>query len=158
MDTEAQATRWLIRLDAARSPELIEEHAKWMAESTRNRVAYMRLSVAWKRMDAVRRMRPLDPPGTVDPDLLKPHAKRSRGFGPPLAMLQIAWLPRLAVGIAILAAFAVVLAALIEPAPQVTYSTPIGGHQHVILDDGSVLRACHRAIEIVRSRELQDAQ
>ncbi len=42
MDTEAQATRWLIRLDAARSPELIEEHAKWMAESTRNRVAYMR--------------------------------------------------------------------------------------------------------------------
>ena len=25
MDTEAQATRWLVRLDATRSPELIEE-------------------------------------------------------------------------------------------------------------------------------------
>ncbi len=84
-------------------------------------------------------MRPLDPPGAVDPDLLKRHAKRSRGFGPPLAMLRVAWLTRLAVGIAILAAFAVVLAALIEPAPQITYSTPIGGHQHVMLDDGSVL-------------------
>ena len=36
MDTETQATRWLVRLDATRSPELIAEHAKWMAESARH--------------------------------------------------------------------------------------------------------------------------
>jgi transmembrane sensor len=139
MDTEAEATRWLIRLDAARSPELIAEHAKWMAESARNRVAYMKLSLAWKRLDAFRRMRPLDRSGEVDPDLLKRRAKRSRGFGPALAMLRAAWLPRLGVGIAIVAAFAILVAALVEPSSQISYSTPIGGRQHVILDDGSVL-------------------
>ena len=86
MDTEAQATRWLVRLDATRSPELIAEHATWMAESARNRVAYMKASLAWKRMDALRRMRPLDPPGEVDPDLLRPRARRAPGFGPVLAL------------------------------------------------------------------------
>ena len=69
MDTEAQATRWLVRLDATRSPELIEEHARWMAESARNRVAYMKASLAWKRMDSLRRARPLDPPEVASESL-----------------------------------------------------------------------------------------
>ena len=139
MDTEAQATRWLVRLDATRSPELIEEHAQWMAESARNRVAYMKLSLAWKRMDALRRMRPLDPPGEIDPDLLKPRAKLWRRTGGVLAALRGTWIPRLGVGVAIAAAFAILVAGIVEPDAPLTYSTPIGGHEHLTLDDGSVL-------------------
>lgn len=39
MDIEAQATRWLVRLDGGRSPELIAEHARWMAGGLRESVA-----------------------------------------------------------------------------------------------------------------------
>jgi transmembrane sensor len=139
MDTEAQATRWLVRLDATRSPELIAEHARWMAESAGNRVAYMKASLAWKRMDALRRIRPLDPPGEVDSDLLKPRVSLWPGFGAVLGALRVAWLPRLGLGVTVAAAFAILLATLIEPEAQATYSTPIGGHEHLTLEDGSIL-------------------
>ena len=139
MDIEAQATSWLVRLDAERSPELIAEHAQWMARSPRHRVAYMKQSLAWKRMDALRRMRPLDPPGEIDPDLLKPGTRWFLGTGFMLGALRAAWLPRVAIGVAIATAFAILSAALLEPAAQVAYSTPIGGHEHITLDDGSVL-------------------
>jgi transmembrane sensor len=139
MDIEAQATRWLVRLDAGRSPELIAEHARWMARSSRNRVAYMKASLAWKRMDALRRVRPWDPPGEVDPDLLKSRSSVWPGTNLVLNILRVAWLPRLAIGIAIAAAFAFLAATLFTPATQVVYSTEIGGHKHVTLDDGSVL-------------------
>ena len=139
MDTEAQATRWLVRLDATRSPELIEEHARWMAESARNRVAYMKASLAWKRMDSLRRARPLDPPGEVDPDLLKPRTRFWRGTVVALGALRAAWVPRVGLGVTIVAAFAILIVALVEPSAQVAYSTPIGGHEHLTLDDGSIL-------------------
>lgn len=139
MDTEAQATRWLVRLDATRSPELIEEHARWMAESARNRVAYMKASLAWKRMDSLRRARPLDPPGEVDPDLLKPRTRFWRGPAVVLGALRAAWVPRVGLGVTIIAAFAILIVALVEPSAQVAYSTPIGGHEHLTLDDGSIL-------------------
>ena len=139
MDTEAQATRWLVRLDATRSPDLIAEHASWMAESARHRVAYMKASLAWKRMDALRRMRPLDPPGEVDPDLLKSRIRLWPGAGGLLGALRAAWTTRLGFGVTIAAAFAILFAALVEPEAQVTYSTPVGGHEHLMLEDGSVL-------------------
>src|SRR5882724_2031197 len=139
-EVEAQATRWLVRLDATRSPELIAEHAQWMAESARHRVAYMKLSLAWKRMDALRRARPIDPPGEVDADLLKPRSRVSPGSGQgPLYLLRGAWLPRLAIGVALAVVFALCAAPLLAPDTQLAYSTPIGGQQHVMLDDGSVL-------------------
>src|SRR4051812_29776939 len=104
MDTEAQATRWLVRLDATRSPELIAEHAKWMAESAKNRVAYMKASLAWKRMDSLRRARPLDPPGEVDPDLLKPRTRFWGGGIAVLGALRAACTPlRLGIGVTIAA-------------------------------------------------------
>lgn len=139
-DIEAEATRWLVRLDASRSPELIARHAQWMAENARHRVAYMKLSLAWKRMDALRRMRPLDPPGEVDPDLLKRRTRWWRA-GPRfvLGMLRAAVVSRFAVGIAIATALAILVTPLLEPQIQIPYSTPIGGHEHVTLEDGSVL-------------------
>ena len=140
MDTEAQATRWLVRLDATRSPELIAEHARWMAESARNRVAYMKASLAWKRMDSLRRARPLDPPGEVDPDLLKPRTSFWGGGITVLGALRTASAPfRLGIGVTIAAAFVILFAALLEPEAQIAYSTAIGGHEHLMLDDGSVL-------------------
>jgi transmembrane sensor len=139
MDIEAQATNWLVRLDAERSPELIAEHAQWMAKSPRHRVAYMKQSLAWKRMDALRRMRPLDPPGEVDPDLLKRGSKWLPGTSLVLGVLRAAWLPRLAVGVVIATTLAMLAAALLQTENQVAYSTPIGGHEHLTLDDGSVL-------------------
>ena len=139
MDIEAQATRWLVRLDAGRSPELIAEHARWLAESPRNRVAYMKASLAWKRLDALRRLRPLDPPGEIDPDLLKCRSSAWPGTNLALKLLRVAWLPRLAIGVAIAASFALLGARLFAPETQIAYSTEIGGHKHVALDDGSVL-------------------
>src|SRR3569833_1119000 len=141
MDTEAQATRWLVRLDATRSPELIAEHARWMAESARNRVAYMNASLAWKRMDALRRARPLDPPGQVDPDLLKPRSRLWWFTGTTvLGALRAASVPfRLGIGLTIAAAFVILFAALVEPEAPTVYSTVVGGHEHLLLDDGSVL-------------------
>lgn len=139
-DIEAEATRWLVRLDASRSPELVARHAQWMAENARHRVAYMKLSVAWKRMDALKRMRPLDPPGEVDPDLLKrrsPFWRGSSGF--VLGALRAAWAPRFVVGVAIATALAILVTALFETQIQIPYSTPIGGHEHVTLEDGSIL-------------------
>jgi transmembrane sensor len=111
-----------------------------MAESARNRVAYMKASLAWKRMDALRRMRPLDPPGEVDPDLLKPGISLWPGLGAVIGALRAVWTPRLVLGAVTIAAACVILfAALIEPEAQVTHSTQIGGHEHLVLDDGSVL-------------------
>jgi transmembrane sensor len=138
MDTETQATRWLVRLDATRSPELIAEHAEWMAKSARNRVAYMKASLAWRRMDGFRRMRPLDP-REINPDLLKTRTRFWGPHGSVLAILRAAWLPRLAVGMVIATAFAISVALLVDPTPQVAHTTPIGGHEHVMLEDGSVL-------------------
>jgi transmembrane sensor len=138
-EIEAQATRWLVRLDAARSPDLIAQHSRWMAQSARHRVTYMKLSLAWKRMDSLRRMRPLDPPGEVDPDLLRRRSKLWPGTSLVLDVLRLAWLPRLAVGVAIATAFAILAVALLEPQTQLAYSAPVGGHEHLTLDDGSVL-------------------
>src|SRR5262245_42668441 len=102
-EIEAQATRWLIRLDAARSPELVAQHAEWLALSPRHRVIYLKLSLAWKRMDALKRARPWDPPGEVDPDLLKKRRARLwwPGTGAVLGALKAAWIPRLGIGVAI---------------------------------------------------------
>lgn len=139
MDTETQATRWLVRLDATRSPQLVAKHAEWMAESTRNRVAYLKAALAWKRTEALRRMRPWNPPDEVDPDLLKPRNRLWRGCRPLLAFLRAAWLPSVAVAAASATAFATLLAVLADPAPEAVYTTPIGGHERMMLEDGSVL-------------------
>jgi transmembrane sensor len=83
-------------------------------------------------------MRPLDP-REVNADLLITRTRLWSRPGPGLAMLRAAWLPRLALGLVIATAFAVAVAVLVDPTPQVEYTTPIGGHEHVTLEDGSVL-------------------
>ena len=150
-EIEAQATEWLVRLDAARTPEVMAEHAAWMSESERHQVAYVRFSLAWKRMDALRRMRPLDPPGEADPDLLKPKKKWWPRTGLGLGVLRrpegdhsmnrsdFTWMRRVAVGVVVVAAFVVGAALVLQPESELTYATRVGEQQHVALDDGSVV-------------------
>jgi transmembrane sensor len=152
-EIEAQATHWLVRLDAGRTQDVMAQHAAWMAESARHQVAYAKASLAWKRMDALRRMRPLDPPGESDPDLLKPKNKVWPRIGLVLGALRgsegdsgmdnrskwVAWLPRVGIGVAMLTAFALCAAALIEPSDDAAYVTLVGEQKHVALDDGSML-------------------
>jgi transmembrane sensor len=71
----------------------------------------------------------------------KPRPAFWSGAGAVLGALRAAWMPRFGagVGIAIAAAFAIFIAALAEPDAQVAYATPIGGHEHLMLEDGSVL-------------------
>jgi transmembrane sensor len=151
-EIEAQATQWLVRLDAARSPEVMAEHARWMAESARHQVAYARLTLAWKKMDALRRMRPLDPPGEADPDLLKPRKKWWPGTGLGVGAFRrsergdsmnrspfFTWARRLTIGVAIAPVFGVGAFLVLQPKSELAFMTRVGGQQHVTLDDGSVV-------------------
>ena len=73
MEIERLATAHLIRLDACRSSDAREALDEFLNQSPRNRVAYFRMELAWKRMDGLRRLRPLD--HAVDPDLLGPRGR-----------------------------------------------------------------------------------
>src|SRR5688572_18139651 len=94
-DIETQAVQWLVRLDKGWSPELAAEHEAWMARSARHKVAYAKHQRAWKRMDVLRHVRPLDHLGKIaDPNLLKPRASRF-GLGATLmAFGGTGWMPK----------------------------------------------------------------
>lgn len=75
-EIEEEASKWLVQLDSQGSPERWAALDAWLNANPRHRAAFLRLSVAWTRSDALRRMRPLDAP--VDPDLLSRNARRRR--------------------------------------------------------------------------------
>ena len=62
------AAEWLVRLEGQASPELWDTFEKWMDHDPRHRAAFVRLRVAWNRVDRLKYLRPAD--GTVDADLL----------------------------------------------------------------------------------------
>jgi transmembrane sensor len=65
---EAQAAAWLVKRDGTGlSAAEQAEFDAWIADP-RAHAAYLRLELAWKRADGLRRLRPLD--GDVDDDLL----------------------------------------------------------------------------------------
>jgi len=69
LEFEAQAAAWLVkRDDGPLSAEMQAEFDAWIASDPRARAAYLRLEIAWKRADSLRRLRPLD--GDVDENLL----------------------------------------------------------------------------------------
>src|SRR5215831_3290769 len=66
---EAQAAAWLVKRDSdGLSAADQAEFNAWLEADPRARAAYVRLELAWKRADGLRRLRPLD--GGVDEDLL----------------------------------------------------------------------------------------
>src|SRR5690349_22365783 len=67
-DISDAAAEWLIRLEGQTSPDIWEAFEKWMDEDPKHRAAFIRLRVAWNRVDRLKTMRPSD--GAVDADLL----------------------------------------------------------------------------------------
>jgi ferric-dicitrate binding protein FerR (iron transport regulator) len=52
---EAQAAKWLIQLDRPSPPATSAALDAWLGSHPRRRAAFLRLSVAWRRMDRLRR-------------------------------------------------------------------------------------------------------
>jgi transmembrane sensor len=67
---EQKAAEWVTRIDLRGTPEEWAALDVWLAASPRHRAAFLRLSVAWRRADALRKLAPLS--GAVDEDLLDP--------------------------------------------------------------------------------------
>jgi transmembrane sensor len=84
-DISDAAAAWLVRIEGQTSPDLWDAFEKWMDEDPRHRAAFIRLRVAWNRVDRLKNMRPAD--GAVDADLLartriSPAALIARGLQP----------------------------------------------------------------------------
>jgi transmembrane sensor len=69
-DIEQQAAQWVARIDLHGTPEEWSALDAWLNTSPRHRAAFLRLSVAWRRADELKKLAPLS--GDVDPDLLDP--------------------------------------------------------------------------------------
>jgi len=160
---ESQAAAWLVKRDGGGLPDAEQaEFDAWMASDPRARAAYLRLEMAWKRADGLRRLRPLD--GPVDEDLLAhspftpvpmdEYSARDETRSAPAAhatrtveeLIDVAaprprrWLAPLAVAASLML---VAVGALMWLAYERTgwheYSTDFGGLERIVLDDGSVV-------------------
>ncbi|MEJ0038585.1 MAG: FecR domain-containing protein [Gammaproteobacteria bacterium] len=69
-EIEQQAARWVTRIDVRSTPEEWTALDAWLRTNPRHRAAFLRLSVAWRRADELKKLAPLS--GVVDPDLLDP--------------------------------------------------------------------------------------
>ena len=67
---ERNAAQWVTRIDLHGTPEEWAALDAWLAASPRHRAAFLRLSVAWRRADELKRLASLS--GEVDEDLLDP--------------------------------------------------------------------------------------
>src|SRR5690242_18749 len=70
-DIEQEATEWLMRVDRDGGPEVSRALAAWLGANPRHRAAFLRISTAWRRADALRRL--ADPNDATDIDLLAPE-------------------------------------------------------------------------------------
>ena len=53
-EIEEQAAKWLIELDRQVTPEASAALDAWLVSHPRRRAAFLRLSIAWRRMDRLR--------------------------------------------------------------------------------------------------------
>lgn len=74
-EIEQQAAEWVARIDLRGTPEEWTALDAWLNTSPRHRAAFLRLSVAWRRADELKKLAPLS--GIVDPDLLDPARWRA---------------------------------------------------------------------------------
>lgn len=79
------AAEWLIKLEGQTTPDIWDNFQAWMDQDPRHRAAFVRLRVAWNKVDQLKSMRPVD--GTIDSDLLattkiSPQAILARGIRP----------------------------------------------------------------------------
>src|SRR5262252_6680033 len=78
-DIEQQAAEWVARIDLRGTPEEWTALDAWLNTSPRHRAAFLRLSVAWRRADELKKLAPAN--GVVDPDLLDPARWKLEALG-----------------------------------------------------------------------------
>ncbi|MEJ1961526.1 MAG: FecR domain-containing protein [Gammaproteobacteria bacterium] len=69
-EIEQTAAEWVARIDLHGTPEEWTALDTWLNGSARHRAAFLRLSVAWRQADVLKKLQPLS--GAVDADLLDP--------------------------------------------------------------------------------------
>jgi transmembrane sensor len=114
-------------------------------------VAFTRLEVAWKRFDHLRKLKPLDQ--AVDDDVLGPRAPAHEGLWTHATAYGVAqgasmrdrparhpsWRAALSATVFGLALVVVLVSWLVlGDLHSRVYETTIGGHEHVVLPDGSI--------------------
>jgi transmembrane sensor len=148
-DISDSAAAWLIRLEGQTSPEMWDAFERWLDEDPRHRAAFIRLRVAWNRVDRLKSMRPTD--GAVDSDLLartriRPAAVLVRGAEPlqgkPRKRLEDIVMPdrrRVLATAAAIAAVGVVAWFGAYHFGWKSYETGVGGREKIELSDGSTV-------------------
>jgi transmembrane sensor len=181
-ELEAQAAAWLVKRDTGHLSAADQaELDAWLEADPRARATYMRLELAWKRADGLRRLRPLD--GDVDEDLLahspfepvpmdeyparQGTGKTSELMSSPVRTVIDAAIvehkPRRRWAIVSAAAALLALATIggfIWRAYELTgwheYTTDYGGLSRIVLDDGSVVNLnTNSLIRVQLTRELR---
>lgn len=161
-DIEEEAAAWIARLDGKPPREWPPEFRTWLAADLKHQAAFTRLTVAWRRFDPLRKLRPLDR-ATVDEDLLAPRAPVHDGLSTqvsphgiahsaaveplhvrhrePVPAKRAGWrMLRPVLAIAALALIVVSVSWLVlGDLHSRVYETNVGGHERVPLEDGSVI-------------------
>ena len=148
-DISDAAAEWLIRVEGQTSPQTWEALQAWMDEDPRHRAAFIRLRVAWNRVDRLKNMRPVD--GTINSDLLartnvSPAALLIRGLQPlqgtPRKRLEDLFMPdrrRVFATAAAIAAAGVLAWFGAYHLGWTSYETGLGGREKIELTDGSTV-------------------
>jgi transmembrane sensor len=139
-DIEQRASEWIIRSEGGNFTEKMRAELEHWLQEPRNRVTFLRIKEAWRRASRIRSARPLD--GNVDPDLLK---------GPDLTLRPgdtnsgpgTRWPFRVAAGAAltlIIYLLSLVAWIVLGRSDWISYTTSIGGYEHVTLADGTAIQ------------------
>jgi transmembrane sensor len=148
-DISDAAAEWLIRLEGQTSPEAWDALEAWMDEDPRHRAAFIRLRVAWNRVDRLKNVRPVD--GTIDADLLarkkvSPAELLIQGLQPlqgtPRRRLEDLLMPerrRVLATAGALAAAGVFAWFAAYHFGWKSYETGVGGREKIELTDGSTV-------------------
>ena len=146
------AAAWLVRIEGHTSTGIWDELQAWLDRDPRHRAAFIRVRLAWNRVDRLKSLRPMD--GTIDSDLLartkiQPEALSSGDRQPldtcgarpdPLAMPGRRRAVVTAAAVAAAAVFAwLALQNGSHPGTWKTYGTDIGGREKIELTDGSTV-------------------
>lgn len=134
-DIEQRASEWIIRAESGHfTEEMRADLERWLQEPC-NRVTFLRIKEAWRRASRIRSARPLG--GNVDPDLLKDSDLAADTRTPNNGSR---WRFRIAAGAALtLVIYLIGVTAwfVLSPVDWISYTTSIGGYEHVTLPDGS---------------------
>ena len=152
-DIEREASEWLMRVDRDGGPEVSRALAAWLGAHPRHRAAFLRISTAWRRADALRRL--ADPHEDPDIDLLapdrppamesitEPAGAETRAAVTPLRPRMFArrWALPAAVAVALIVTTGLGMSAWIARSEQATqaYATGVGEFHRISLPDGSAV-------------------